>query len=65
MANTPSEHIAVGGAAVAKQHRLLFFYYLFFNFIGMMLTPYPPLSLLLLTPTTGRLMIASRARRRF
>jgi hypothetical protein len=25
MANTPSERIAVGGAAVAEHHRLLFF----------------------------------------
>jgi hypothetical protein len=42
-----------------------YYYFLFFNSIGMMLTPYPPPSLLLLTPTAGGLMIASRARRRF
>jgi len=27
MANTPSKCIAVGGAAVAEQHRLLLFFY--------------------------------------
>ena len=37
----------------------------FIIYLYSMLTPYPPPSLLLLTSTTGRLMIASRARRRF
>jgi hypothetical protein len=37
----------------------------FITYLYFMLTSYPPPSLLLLTSTTGRLMIALRARRRF
>ena len=37
----------------------------FIIYLYSMLTPFPPPSLLLLTSTTGRLMIASWARRRF
>ena len=66
MASTPNARIAVGGGSAAQQNRLLIFllFVLFIIFYSM-LTPYPPPSLLILTPTTGRLMIASRVRRRF
>ena len=44
---------------------IIIFIIYFIIYLYSMLTPYPPPSLLLLTSTTGRLMIASRARRRF
>jgi hypothetical protein len=65
MANTPSKRITVGGLLLQNNIGYYYFYSLFFNSISMMLTPYPLPSLRLLIPTTGGLMIASRARRRF
>jgi hypothetical protein len=66
MASIPSERITVGGAAVAQQERLLFDYYLYYLYFNSpAANPHPPSSLVLSTPTTSRLTMALRERRRF
>jgi hypothetical protein len=65
MANIPCERVAVGGAAAAQLERLLpFVLFILFIIFYSMLTPYPSFIPVLSTSTTGRTMIASRARRR-
>jgi hypothetical protein len=65
MASIPSERIAVRGGNDNEQERLLPFLVFIFIFFLLSANPHPPQSLLLSTPTTGSLMIASRVRRRF